>query len=237
MKKLILFVISVCMFSTMAFAEELFARAVIKASEEAVLSSEIAAKIIKLPYSEGKSFKKGHSLVKFDCSIYRAQLNKVAAELEGAKYELVNNKKLEEMNSIGVMEVAKSKFNVKITQAELRIASLAVRRCNIVAPFSGKVIKKYVQRYETVKQNQELLHIVNINKLESHIIVASKWLKNIKVKQLIKILVEDVGKSYDAVISAIIPNVDPVSQTISIKATIVKPDNMLLPGMSGRVSF
>ena len=49
-------------------------RGLVKPQKRAVISSEIPAKILSIPFKDGESFKKGETLVKFDCSLYQAEL-------------------------------------------------------------------------------------------------------------------------------------------------------------------
>ena len=50
-------------------------------------------------------------------------------------------------------------------------------------------------------------------------------------------LIDEIQKEFNASVSGIGANVDPVSQTIQLKGTITNASPALLPGMSGRVVF
>lgn len=68
------------------------ARGVLRARDQAVLSSELAGRIIEMPYTDGQNFKKGDVLVRFDCSAYQAQLNAAqAAGRQRAKSSLTRS--------------------------------------------------------------------------------------------------------------------------------------------------
>ena len=49
-------------------------RGLVKPQKKTVISSEIPAKIINIPFKDGEAFKQGDLLIKFDCSLYYAQL-------------------------------------------------------------------------------------------------------------------------------------------------------------------
>ena len=98
------------------------ARAVIKALDRALLSSELAGRITSLPRRPGDAFKKGDLLVAIDCDLYNAQSAKVAAEHKGARLKVENARQLQELRSIGALEVTTAESDFAQTQAALRIA-------------------------------------------------------------------------------------------------------------------
>lgn len=73
MKKFIVFVL---MFSALYASDSQTARAVIVSLDRTILSSEIAAEIVELSKFEGDSFKKDETLIKINCSVYKAQKKK-----------------------------------------------------------------------------------------------------------------------------------------------------------------
>ena len=50
-------------------------RGVVKPTMSAVISSEIQARITKLPFKDGQPFRKGNILVEFNCAKYEAELS------------------------------------------------------------------------------------------------------------------------------------------------------------------
>ena len=219
-------------------ADEFYSsRALITATEEAILSSEISAKIISIPFQSGDRFKKNDTLVQFDCSLFEAQTEVVKSEYESAIITLKNNTELAEMRSIGLYEVELAQSAVNKAEAELEIARLNTKRCTIDAPYDGRVAKVYVNEYESIERQQPLIEIIGSGILEAQLLVSSKWLSWLVKGYPIQILVDETKKTYDATIESIGANIDPVSQTIDITARFLENHESLLPGMSGTASF
>ena len=217
--------------------ESYTSRALIIATEEAILSSEISAKITSIPFQSGDQFKKNDILVQFDCSLFQAQTEVVKSEYESAIITLKNNTELAEMRSIGLYEVELAQSAVNKAEAELEIARLNTRRCTINAPYDGRVAKVYVNEYESIERQQPLIEIIGSGILEAQLLVSSKWLSWLVKDYPIQILVDETKKTYDATIESIGANIDPVSQTIDITAKFLENYDSLLPGMSGTASF
>ncbi|MCP4043662.1 MAG: biotin/lipoyl-binding protein, partial [Gammaproteobacteria bacterium] len=60
-------------------------RALLAPKLETTLSSQISARIEKINITEGGAFHRGTALVRFDCAVPNAQLQKAEAELRAAK--------------------------------------------------------------------------------------------------------------------------------------------------------
>lgn len=232
------FLSSVLLISTTLYANEnLTARAVIVSLDKTVLSSEIAGEIIELSKQEGDAFKKGESLIKIDCSIYKAQKRKIEVEKNIAKLELEKNKKLDTYGSVGTFEIQISQENFNKQKAESDIASINVSRCEIKAPFDGRIASKKVSKYQSIKPQDELLEIVGLDNLEAKVVVPSSWLVWLKRGTQFDLSIDETKTSVKAQIVQIDSIVDPTSQSITVRAKLLKPFENIIPGMSATANF
>ena len=213
------------------------ARAVIISLDRTVLSSEIAGEIIELSKFEGDSFKKADSLIKIDCSIYKAQKRKIDIEKNIANLELEKNKKLDTFGSIGTFEVQISQENVNKQKAENEIAAINVSRCDIKAPFDGRIAARKVSKYQNIKPQDELLEIVGIDNLEAKVVVPSSWLVWLKKGIEFDLSIDETKSTVKAQIVQIDSIVDPTSQSITLRAKLLKPFENIIPGMSATANF
>ena len=218
-------------------SQDMESRALVVASQEAVLSSELAARIENIAVKEMQRFKKGDLLIQFDCSLYEAQKDVVSANANGALIKLKSDEQMLQMRSIGKYELELSISEYEKAKSELRIAELNVERCQIKAPFDGAVEEVVVNTFETIQPQVELMKIIQTDILELEMVVSSEWISWLTIGHPIKVYIDEIQKEFNASISGIGANVDPVSQTIQLKGTINDASPALLPGMSGRVVF
>jgi membrane fusion protein (multidrug efflux system) len=220
-----------------ANAEVRESRALVVASQEAILSSELAARIENIAVKEMQRFKKGDLLIQFDCSLYEAQKDVVSANANSALIKLKSDEQMLQMRSIGKYELELSISEYEKAKSELLIAELNVERCQIKAPFDGAVEEVVVNTFETIQPQVELMKIIQTEVLELEMVVSSEWISWLKIGHPIKVYIDEIQKEFNATISGIGANVDAVSQTIQLKGTITDTSPALLPGMSGRVVF
>ena len=234
MKKFLSFVL---LASSLYANSDLTSRAVIVSLDRTVLSSEIAGEIVELSKFEGDSFKKGESLIKIDCSVYKAQKRKIEVEKEIARLQLEKNKKLDTYGSIGTFEIQISQENYNKQKEEGDIASINVSRCDIQAPFDGRIASKKVSKHQSIKPQDELLEIVGLDNLEARVVVPSSWLVWLKKGIEFDLSIDETKTTVKAQVVQIDSVVDPTSQSITLRAKLLKPFENIIPGMSATANF
>jgi membrane fusion protein, multidrug efflux system len=213
-------------------------RGLIKPVERAVISSEVTAKINKIPFKSGERFKKGDLLVDFDCSYYRAALASSEAEYQSKKSILKNNKELLALNAMSEIDVSISESEMQVARADRTMRAIRVSQCKIKAPYSGRVIEVTVNEHEVVsEEEQEVLSILNDSKLEIELIVPSNWLTWLSVDESFTFLIDETGMTLNAKVIKMGAVVDPVSQTIKLTGRFEEEIDGVLSGMSGTAQF
>jgi len=199
------------------------------------IAAEIGAKVSAIAVTEGGAFRAGQWLVQFDCSIQKAQLDKAQAELDGAGQTLRSNLRLEQLNSVGQLELDLSKSAVGKAKAEVGANMAVLAKCQVSAPFSGRVAEQKVREQQFVQAGQPLLDILDDSVLELEFLVPSTWLRWLKVGGGFDVQIDETRKTYPAKFTRIGARVDPVSQSVKVAAAIHGKFPELMAGMSGKV--
>ncbi|WP_242390497.1 efflux RND transporter periplasmic adaptor subunit [Pararhodospirillum photometricum] len=213
------------------------ARGLLVPAREAVLSAEIAGRLVSIPVRPGQRFNKGSVLVEFDCRFYQARLAEGRGKLAAAQARLASNQQLHKLNSIGDLDVAISRAEVQETQAVVEAAALTIERCKLTAPWPGRVVQQHAKTFESVEAGKELLEILDDSSLDLEVIVPSSWLAWLKVGAPLSVSVDETGTNHPARISRLGARVDPVSQSVTIYATLDGSAPDLVAGMSGTATF
>ncbi|NMY39765.1 efflux RND transporter periplasmic adaptor subunit [Pseudomonas sp. WS 5013] len=212
-------------------------RGVLKARDQAVLSSELAGRIVDMPFAEAQRFAKGDVLVRFDCSAYQAQLNAANAASRAAREELKNKQQLAALNSVGRFEVALAEARQAQSQAEAQVYQVQVQRCQVKAPFDGQVVSRRVQPHESVPSGAPLLEVVDNRTLEIHLLVPSRWLGRLKPGETFEFVPDETGQPLQAKVKRLGARIDEGSQTLLLIGELPKDAPGLLAGMSGSARF
>lgn len=199
------------------------------------LAAEIGARIQSLPVAEGGGFTEGQLLVAFDCAMHQAQLDKAKAELDGAELTYQANQRMAVLNSVGQLELDVSRATAQRARAEVAGQQALNAKCQITAPFSGRVAEQKVREQQFVQPGQVLLDILDDSVMELEFLVPSSWLTWLKPGQSLQVRIDETRKTYPARFTRVGARVDPVSQTVKVAAAIDGRFPELVSGMSGRV--
>lgn len=204
---------------------------------EATLSSQISAVIADIPVRAGERFKRGDTLVRFDCAIQRGQLKKSEAELNAAKRSLEVKRELAKLASVSGLELELAEAEAAKAEADVAIAQAVVTLCVVKAPYDGRVTELKARSHESAQAGQKLMDILDDGILEIEVIVPSRWLEWLRPGAPFALKIDETGKSYSGQVSKLGSRVDPVSQSVKIYGTLKNSASELLAGMSGEVAF
>lgn len=203
----------------------------------AVISAEMDGRVNFLPWREGDQFKKGRVLTEFECRKEKAELSRSVAKSSLADRELGVAERLDQLGTTSVLKLAKAKSVAEQFLAEAKIAQVLIQRCAVKAPFSGRVAELFVRPYQFVARGERLMRIIDPGRLEIQMIVPSRWLTWLRPGHKFELYLDETGRDHPAKVSSVAAWIDPVSQSLKIKARFTQFDSRILSGMSGRAKF
>lgn len=216
-------------------ADEQNIRAQLSPRNYTTLASELGAKIERIGAQEGEHFKAGQVLIRFDCTLQTAQLQRAEAAAAAAEKVLAANKRLAELNSVGKLELDTAEAEAIKARADVSLIKATLSKCEVTAPFAGRIAEQKVREQQFVQAGQPILDILDDSALELEFIVPSRWLMWLKSGYAFQVLIDETGATYPAKITRIGARVDPVSQSLKVAGTINGRFPDLIAGMSGRV--
>ena len=156
----------------------------VKPRTQSMLLPQVAGQInhISANFREGGFFEKGEVLVEIDSRDYQVEIKIAQASLFSAKQALSEEQArveqaLQDWQRLGNSEQAPdlvlrkpqllaAQANVLSAEASLSKAELALERTKIVAPFSGRILTKFVDVGQVVSSNTQLAEIYAIDYVE-----------------------------------------------------------------------
>jgi len=213
------------------------ARGVVVPNAEVTLAAGLSAKISKMPFKAGESFRRGDLLVAFDCARQLADLRGAKATMGKAASFYKSKKRLKARGAAGSQEVFEAAADVANAKASVDGFSEILRLCKIDAPFNGRIVERHAETHEIPAPNAPIMTVVDDSALELDLIVPSKWLRWMKVGSTFDFSVDELGQNYRAKVARLGAKVDAVSQTIKLTGTFVVRPQSVLAGMSGTAKF
>lgn len=211
-------------------------RAQLSPRQFTTLATEIGARAIRITVAESGRFRRNQLLVAFDCSIQKAQLDRSRADMTAASKTLAANQQLEKFNSIGKIELDTSFSVLQKAEADVAIAEALLAKCEIHAPFDGRIVDLKVREQQYVQPGQVLMEIIDDSALELEFIVPSRWLAWLKPGLPFNVTIDETGRTYRATFTRIGARVDPASMSVKVAGQIDGQHRELMAGMSGVVN-
>lgn len=224
--------------SSPAIAENNSVRARLTPQQEAKLSSQMDGRILQYYVDAGESFAQGQKLIEFDCSEQQARLKVSQAQRSIADETYNTQRRLQSLQAVSELEVAVAKAELDKALAEVELNQVAIQRCQILAPYPGRVVQRLANSFENVAYGADLLEVVDTQPLWIDLYVPSQWLRWLTIGHDFSLTLDETGQRYAAQVQRLGTRVDSVSQTITVRGIFSDPKQSgLLPGMSGRADF
>jgi RND family efflux transporter MFP subunit len=200
---------------------------------ETTLVSQMAGRVDTLNASLGQPVAERALIARMECSEPAARLRIAEAELGEARETLQAKTGLRRLKAAGDMEVALAKAAVEKALGAIDLAKSQIAYCSIKAPFAGRIAKVHVKPFQGVGAGMPLVDLVSSGPLKVRLNVPSTYLRQLSVGTGFEVTINEIGRSYQAKVTAINARVDAVAQSVELEARIEGKAPELLAGMSG----
>ena len=150
--------------------------------------------IIKVFVKEGDKVEAGTILAELDHASAEAQLSRVQAASHFAKIDLKRTKAIASQQGLSQQSVDKTIQMNTITQADLKLAEIALDRTYIKSPVSGIVVQKSAQEGNILESNQTAFMVADIEHASISANILEKSVGVVKNGQVVFIKIDEGGK-------------------------------------------
>lgn len=206
------------------------------AVEGADLASEISGLVTRIGFRAGEDVRKGMLLVQLRDDSDRAQLAALRAGAELAAATYARDAALIKANAISKTEYDTAFANMKSTRAQADAQAATVEKKAIRAPYDGRVGIRQVDIGQYVNAGQIVVTLQQLDPIDVDFQVPQQQLSLLKAGDKVALSTDAVtGRSFDGMITAFDPKVDPATRNVHVRASIENRQKLLLPGMFATV--
>ena len=209
----------------------------LRANESVTIKAEMQGRIKEITFKEGTQVKKGDILIRFDDEELQAELARAEADVE---YREVKFKRLETLQakSLGKgTEYDEVRGGLNIAKAQLEQAKAKLEKTVIKAPFEGQIGLINVSVGAIVDASKELVTLVDFDPMKIEFKIPEKFIYDIGAGQSVELKLDSrPDQIFRATVEALDSQIDPLTHSLAVHATISNEDGQLKPGLFVTVS-
>ena len=209
----------------------------IVAAQGVTVSPEIAGTVSEIDFESGATVAKGALLVRLDTSSEEAQLRAVQAQVELARLNAERTRRLLADKTVSQSELDNAEATLKEQQANADAISATIDKKTIRAPFAGKLGIRLVNLGELLDAGKPIVSLQSLSPVYANFSLPQQDLAQLKTGLAVKISSDSYpGQTFDGTLTALNPDLDSITRSVTLQATSDNGEQLLRPGMFVRVA-
>lgn len=210
----------------------------VMAVQGTLLRAEVPGLVEKIAFESGAFVKEGQVLVELDRSAEEAQLRSARARAELAKTNLQRARDLHAQDILPQSDLDAKEAAYREMIGEDDAIRAAIAKKIIRAPFSGRVGIRQVQLGQLADAGAPIVTIQSVDPVHVDFTLPEKAASRLRTGMRVRVTSDAApARTFEGELTAISPEVDPSSRSISLQATLRDTGGALLPGMFARVDL
>lgn len=220
-----------------AWQPELTAVGSLSAVNGVDVATQVAGIVSEIPVKSGVKVASGAVLLKLNADPDEAQLTSLEAAAELSATVLKRDSQLITGTAVTQATIDADTADLKSKNALVAQQKALIAEKTVTAPFGGELGIVQVNLGQYLTPGTVIATLQDLSAMHDDFLVPQSAVGKIAVGQPVAVTVDALpGKSFQGVISAISPKVDPNTRNVTVRATVPNPDELLRPGMFVRTS-
>ena len=200
------------------------------------LSADGQGIVTKIGFENGQAVEAGDILIQLDTTVEEAQLKASQAQLELARLEANRSRELLEKNTISQSQLDTAQAQLNQLQATVASLEALIQKKIVRAPFAGRVGIRMVNIGQYVNPGQALVPLQKLDQLYVNFTLPERDVPRLNTGDTVRVTVDAFpDRTFEGKLTAVNPQVNPMTRNIGIQAMIDNPQEVLRPGMFARV--
>ena len=220
----------------------------IRADQQATLYAKVAGYLKTISVDKGDQVRAGDLLADIEVPELIADQAKFKAEVEVAEvdYKRLSEAQKKAPDLITPQSVDNAKGKLDIARANLKRNETLLGYAKIVAPFSGVVTKRWVDRgalipaatSSSAPQNAAVVTLMDFSKVRIEVAIPESEVPLVKKDLPVKTSVDELpGRTFEGKITRFAYALDDATKTMAAEIEMPNPDGQLRPGMFATVKI
>lgn len=233
----------------------------LRALRRSVLAAEERGLVLEIALNEGDQVRAGQVIARLETSLASLQVQGAAAnlasrrgvvleretELEWRRRELTRMeeagsrdsatpRELDDARTLvrtGEARLAEARADVQAAEVQLADAERRLSKLSIVAPFSGRVVRKLTEVGQWLDTGDSVVEILQLDVLEARLNVPESIIGSlVEGESVVMVSLPALGEQVTGKVTRVVPDADELSRLFPVRVELNNPDGRMRPGMS-----
>ena len=209
----------------------------ITAAQGVTVAAEVPGTVTELDFESGAVVAKGDLLLRLDTSSEDAQLNAVKAQVELARLNFERTQKLSLDKTVSQSELDSAAATLKQFQANADGIRATIDKKTIRAPFAGRLGIRLVNLGESLDARKPIVSLQSLTPVYADFSLPQQELSQLATGLPVQLTSDTYPEEkFDGTLTAINPDLDAATRSVTLRATFENTNQLLRPGMFVRVA-
>ena len=206
-----------------------------EAFNSATVTSDVSGRIVEINLAPNERVSQGDILVQLDARAATLSLETAQSELEQASDTLARYERLQQYGNSTVSDVtiSEAKLAQSLAQANVGQAELTLENLTIRAPISGALGLSDANVGDYISANSEIVTIDDSSALLVEFELPERSVGFLSIGRAVSLETPSLtGRFFQGEITSYDSRIDAVTRTVTVKAWVENPEEILWPGMT-----
>ncbi|MDA9317212.1 efflux RND transporter periplasmic adaptor subunit [Puniceicoccaceae bacterium] len=197
-----------------------------------VLKAESPGIVKTINFKNGERVAAGDMLVQLDIGVEAAQLKSAQASARLTDVEFARARRLRESGNVPQSDLDRAIADLDRANAEVENIQAVIDRKTIHAPFSGKVGIRQINLGQYVSIGAPFVSLQANEQVYVNFALPQQALSKVKVGMTLSLKSDAYpDRNFEGSVTAVSPQVDPVTRTVELQGTLDNSDDTLRSGL------
>ena len=214
------------------FASKIEALGTLMPNEQVDLTLNAADRVQSIYFDDGERVRKGQTLLSLAQREQRALVEAEEAQVAEASQQLDRMMRLIESRAVSQSEVDEAQRDLNSARAQLRAVQSRQKDRILVAPFDGVLGFRQVSVGSYVQPGSVVARLVDDKEMNLEFDIPSTFMRVLSEDSEVLARTDDLpGDVFYGKITSIDNAIDPVTRSVTVRATLPNPERVLVSGM------
>jgi membrane fusion protein (multidrug efflux system) len=210
----------------------------IESDEQAVVVSQITGVVLQIYAEEGEFVEAGQLLVRVEPDRYRLEVERDQAALQRLETDFQRKKELFDRKLVSAEDFERVSAEYEAQKAQVSLSRLNLKYTDIRAPISGFISERMVRVGNLVELHQAVYSVTSYDPLLAILHVPERELGVLRNGLEVTVRLDAFpNRTFQGEVIRISPVIDPDTGTFRVTAEVRDPDQLVRPGLFGRVDI